>query len=103
MKRSILLPLLALASCGTMEVHSNYAPNANFAQYRTYAWLPLSGTSETEQLLRGSPAEQAIKADVGDQLTAKGIVPATNGRPDFLIAYHIVVRRQANPTNLGYS
>ena len=102
MKRSMLLSLLAIASCSTLEVKTNSAPNTNFARYRSYAWLPNSDTGQVAQLLRGSPTEQAIKNDVGQQLAAKGITPATMGNPDFMIAYHVTTQQKLDVTNWGY-
>jgi hypothetical protein len=102
MKRSILISLLAFASCSTMDVKTNYVPNANFAQYRTYAWLPNKDTGQTAQLMHGSPAEQALKSDVAQQLATKGIQQDTTGNPDFLIAYHVMSKEKTDVMDWGY-
>jgi hypothetical protein len=103
MKRAILLSFVAVASCSTtLQVKTNYTPNTNFAQYRTYAWLPVSEVGVTAQVLRGSTTEQAIKSSVEQQLAAKGIVPTATGNPDFLIAYHVVLQQQLDMSAWAY-
>jgi hypothetical protein len=99
-----LLLLVAVVGCSTMSVKSSFDPASSFGQYRTYAWLPLMDQGHTAQLLRGSPAEQRIKAAVERDLAAKGILPTpARTRPDFVIAYHVMLEEKLNVTDWGYS
>jgi hypothetical protein len=97
------LGLLGAAACSTLDVKTNYNPSANFAQYRTYAWLPVQDRSQAAQLFVGSPAEGRLKGDVAQALAKRGIVPAAQGqRPDFLISYHVGTEQKVNVTDWGY-
>ena len=101
--RRLLLAVVVAAGCSTMSVKSSFNPATPFGQYRTYAWMPLGDHGSSAQLLRGSPAEQRIKANVERELAAKGILPASAGtRPDFLIAYHVMLKEKLNVTDWGY-
>lgn len=72
--------LVGAAACSGITANSNIAPGANLSQYHTYAWyVPPGGQAMT-------PAAQEVKSALQTQLAEKGLVPATNGPPDFLIA-----------------
>jgi hypothetical protein len=98
-----MLAATSALSCSTMEVKTNYNPSAQFGRYRTYAWLPNTDEGRHADLMRGSPAEQRIRADVDRQLAARGIVPAPPGQPpDFLVTYHAALEEKVSVRDWGY-
>ena len=82
------LPFVA-AACSGITTNANLAPGANLSRYHTYAWYSPPQASE-------SPGEQEVRAALENQLAQKGLVPATNAPPDFLIAYHGAKQQKVN-------
>jgi hypothetical protein len=86
------------AGCAGITTTSNVASGADLAKYRTYGWVaPPSGHATTI-------AEQDLRSALEQDLAQKGLVPATNAAPDFLISYHVRVHEevQAEPGAWGY-
>jgi hypothetical protein len=76
-----LVAALAFAACAGVTTNAQLAPGANLAQYRTYGWAPRGDQPETL-------ADQAVRSSLEQSLAQRGIVPATQGAPDFLVDYH---------------
>jgi hypothetical protein len=77
---------------------ANVAPGADLAKYRTYGWVaPPPGHITTV-------AEQQMRSAIEQDLTQKGLTPATNAPPDFLIGYHVREQQvtQVEPGAWGY-
>jgi hypothetical protein len=94
--RVILSLLLAggLTSCSSVVVKSDYDPDANFTQYKTFDFMPRPGTKSLHQ--------KRVEAALEERLIAKGYQKQTEGRPDFLIAYHTNVRDKIDVDTYGY-
>ena len=88
------LLIAVAAGCSGITTNANIAPGANLAQYHTYGWYAPPRPGE-------SPGEQQVRVALENQLAQKGLVPATNGRPDFLVAYH-ATRQQKVAVTPGY-
>ncbi len=75
--------MLSFAACSSMQVTTTQAPGANLAKYRTFAWAhqPERASSQSSIL------DQYVKADVEQQLSSKGLLPAGDAQPDLLISY----------------
>jgi hypothetical protein len=90
------LPVLGLAvvlaACSQFVVSSRHDPDVSFAPLRAFAWLPADDAIER---VRDSSFDERIRTAVDRQLLAKGFVPATDGRPDFLLDY----RWSTNPVS----
>ncbi|HEY3353945.1 MAG TPA: DUF4136 domain-containing protein [Polyangia bacterium] len=99
MKRNLIglaaAVLLVVSGCGA-SVNSTMAPNVNLSQYRTFGWYTPATGAKPQSL-----ADQEIRAALQRSLAAKGIVEATTGKPDFLVAYHTIMQQEAAP-DYGY-
>jgi hypothetical protein len=80
-----LLSMSAIALA--QDVKYNFDPGVNFAKYHTYQWVALS-TLHPDQLV-----DRQIKEDIGAQLAAKGLTPATSN-PDIQVGYQISVDKE---------
>lgn len=89
---SVLVAVLALSACGgRMELPSNDALEASFAQGRTGVWLSGHGTIVRE--LSADPSSQRFQVRINDELAlvvhhrvgAAGRVPVERGD---IIAFH---------------
>ena len=86
-----LVPCLALVlvACTQFKVRSRQDPQASFGPLRTFAWLPKSEAEPADQNVSHRGFDRRIRADVEQQLRAKGYVPAGDGAADFLLNYRV--------------
>jgi len=101
MKKLYVLPFLLLASglvsCSPVVIKSDFDPDANFAQYKTFDLMPHRSRPG------GNPLnEKRIESAVERQLIAKGYQKQTAGAPDFLVAYHTNVKDKIDVDTYGY-
>lgn len=101
MKTIRILPLLllfALASCSSVRVASDFDKNADFNQYKTYAFFK-SGIDKVEI---SDLDKRRILAAIDTQLAAKGFTKSEN--PDLLINIFTKSRQQVdvNQFNAGW-
>lgn len=95
--------LLAPSGCSRVSVHAMADPDANFASFATFDFLPDGGRSERPRNLPPRLrmlADPLYKAHVQEaiemHLNARGLLRAPrNAQPDLLIGYRTVVKDQA--------
>jgi hypothetical protein len=94
---ALLLLFVGLMSCSSVTIQSDYDPQANFAQYKTFDFMP----HRTKP--GGNPLnDQRIEAALEKALMAIGYQKQESGRPDFLIAYHTNVKDKIDVNTYGY-
>ncbi len=100
MKKAFLALALGLlaAGCSTLEVNHDFDGQANFAQYRSYAWVPTPSAHQPASQLVAQRIERAIV----DELGAKGL-QENAGSPDLLVAYHTGTKDKIQVTDWGYT
>ena len=93
----VLICIGFLVSCSkTYSVKSNYDRQVNFADLKTYDWLPVpEGATLDKQAI------PRIKNAVNAELQSKGLAIASND-PDFLIAEHVGSQTKIETTDWGY-
>lgn len=101
MKTLKILPLLLLfilASCSSIRVNQDYDKNADFSQYKTYAYHK-SGIDKVEI---SDLDKKRILRSIDETMTAKGFTKSEN--PDLLINFFTQEREQVsvNQFNMGY-
>jgi len=79
-----LTSLLVAAGCAT-PVHSNYKPGTNFAQYHTFALLPLPQTASASDPGLVLRLAQTARIEVMRALNAKGLTEAPGDKADLAI------------------
>ena len=89
---------IAGAGCATSpEFHSQAAPDAPLASYRTYAWAfdgPAPGPA--------SPlTSQAIRDSLDRKLRGGGLTPAPTAQADMIVAYTLGARDRVDVTDWG--
>jgi hypothetical protein len=95
-KFALVSALLLFAGCGTMRVRSEVAPQAQLAQYRTYAWMPAQGAGPE------TIVDQQIRAALAKQLSPRGMTEAASvASADFLIGYHVLQERKITQADWG--
>jgi hypothetical protein len=92
-----ILPVVALlalaAGCSGVTVHSSTAPSAQLERYRTWAWYPQAQSAQPVSI-----AEQHIANSLSNNLQARGLMPATNGQPDFYVSFHVITQERVSTT-----
>jgi hypothetical protein len=93
-----LLLLFALASCSSVRVYSDYDKNANFSQYKTYAYQK-SGIDKAE--ISDLDKKRILKA-IDQQMLSKGFTKSDT--PDLLVNIFTKEREQVdvNQFSAGY-
>jgi hypothetical protein len=93
--RQLLLPLLLLSAlaCATVRVSSDHDPTANFAAYRSYAWIPDPPARTGHPRLDSELVQDRVRRGIDRTLAAKGFA-RDDESPDFLVTYHLAVDRK---------
>jgi len=95
------LVLVLVAGCSTISVDTDHDPDGDFANYRTFDWIPRSAMKvqdpEFNQL-----TDQRIRRAITAQLRAKGIEKA-DGETDLIVSYHGATRERAEVYTTGWS
>ncbi|HEY5565130.1 MAG TPA: DUF4136 domain-containing protein [Rhodothermia bacterium] len=91
---ALLVPIL-LASCSSVSVTTDFAEDADFAQYRTFEWMPVPEGLYAGMRL-GPTMDNRIRRAIESELVLKGLQRATEGaEPDLFVVYHAAVREDA--------
>jgi hypothetical protein len=93
-RTALLLGMSALAvvGCTRFDVRSNYDHGADFAQLKTYAWLPPSEADPADQRVLDRYIDTRIRADVATEMGSKGFRPVGSAAPDFLLNYRLATQ-----------
>jgi hypothetical protein len=87
----LLLILLTLVAMGCDEVQVDYDKTANFAAYRTFAWLAVD-PNDKRMLERDFPkAAERIKAAINRELTDRGLAVSAPEEAHLLVSYRVVL------------
>lgn len=99
---TLIVFLTALAGCSTMEVNTDYDPQADFSNLKTFAWIDEPQKPTGDPRIDDNPfLKSRVHAAVDRELAAKGFVPATSGNPDFLVAYHVSLNEKRSVQHLN--
>jgi len=82
MRAFMIVVAIGAIGCSEVTTSSHVESGASLGSYRTYAWADGAASAS-----RGE-AEQAVRAALQRELAQRGMVPATEAPPDFIVAYH---------------
>jgi hypothetical protein len=82
---STIVILLGAVGCSSTEIKTAKDPQANLAQYKTYAWAPETKTSSAKP--NASILDETVMNDTDQQLAAKGLQRTSPASADMLISY----------------
>ena len=100
----LLCVVFLAAGCSSVSVSHDFDSQVNFADLRTYSWMPApESPSESTQreLQQNSLIEGRVKRAVNEHLAAKGLIQ-TRQDPDFLVAFHTGVQDKTDIQSWGY-
>ncbi|MBP6875849.1 MAG: DUF4136 domain-containing protein [Candidatus Eisenbacteria bacterium] len=98
------LTLAALAGCSRVSVRSMADPDVDFGRFATFAFLPDGGRPPEDappprhlSILQDPRYHASLQEAIGSALVERGFRPArAEAQPDLWIAYHTVIRDQAD-------
>ena len=99
----VALVAIGVAGCGSsISVSSDYNPQADFSQFKTFRWLDVQKRPEGDPL-RNPLWSTRIKNAAVAALTAKGFKEVQEGEPDFFVAAHAGLKEKMNVSDWGYT
>lgn len=104
-KTIILLTSIALSACSSLKTNSDYDPEINFDNLKTYAWIVKQTDNPNFQL--NSLLDGRVRASVDKQLQLKGLSKTDTNDADILINYLTQIDKKVNidtfNSSFGYS
>jgi hypothetical protein len=94
--------LMAVLSCSSITVKSDYDREVNFATYRTLKWMPNPPKGAKSTVAKNSLLDKRVRRSVERELRAKGYEIKEAGRTDALLAYHVGVKQKVDVSRVGY-
>lgn len=87
---ALLTVILSAPGCAGITVNHEFDPDAGFASYRTYDWMPTEAR-RVDLRARDPMVEQWIRDAIQRELGAKGFRIAEGSEPDVRIGYLLVL------------
>ncbi|HET7874287.1 MAG TPA: DUF4136 domain-containing protein [Methylomirabilota bacterium] len=84
-----------IAGCASApQFRTDFDPRADFAAYRTFAWMPAPAGGYADLLAIPSVRERVERA-VGARLKERGLTPMpSGGNPDLIVRYFVTVQER---------
>lgn len=106
MKKALIISIsIALSACSSMKTSSDYNPEIDFNQIKTYAWVA-NKTDKPSYHLDGLMDER-VRTSVDNQLQLKGLNKTKANDADILINYLTQIDKKVNidtfHSNFGYT
>lgn len=102
--RFALVLALALSACSTVQVKTDWDPEADFARLHTWAWQAATPTLTGNPRLDDPLVHKRIQAAIQAALATRGYAKVDPGRADFEVAYHVAIDQQLDARTIytGY-
>jgi hypothetical protein len=99
--------LVAAVACSSATFTSDYAPNADFTKYKTFAWSPLGNDLPEDSRYSSSLIDERLVDAIEFALKGKGLTMAPADQADLHVVYHGIVNERTSYTTVnsyyGYS
>ena len=102
--RLALALALALSACSSVQVNTDWDPEANFAGLHTWTWQGATPTATGNPRLDDPLVHARIQAAIQAALAMRGYRKVAEGKPDFEVAYHIAIEQRLDAQTIytGY-
>ena len=98
---TLMLTALLLVGCSSVRVTQDYARDADFSSYRSFAWAQPSHVETGDPRLDNPLLNERIREAIETTLTARGYSLVATEQADFLVRYHTVVRSRVEYQRSG--
>ena len=100
---SVFSLVLLLTSCSP-RIYVEQDSTAQFAAYRSYAWVSPPNSPVRDPILDSQILESRVQHAVDADLKARGYVPApAAGSADFLVTYHTASKQKIESSGSSFS
>jgi hypothetical protein len=89
-RAAIALLAAVVAACTQFAVRSDRSATADFARYRTFAWMPIADAPPIDQDTGSRGLNNRLYSAVEQQLQRDGYVPAASADADLLFTFRIL-------------
>lgn len=96
----ILLSVSIFFGCSTVQVAQDYDPAKTFSHLRTYNWQSKIQEKMGDPRVDNPLIDTRIRTAVDRSLMGKNYLKASNGAPDFYVAYQFVIHRKIESDSL---
>ena len=90
---------LFVSACASLEISSDWNPQADFSRLHAWTWLPQARPASGDPRLDSSLLDARIRSAVESELGVRGYAK-TEATPDFLVAYHVALDTQLEATSV---
>ncbi len=94
--------VLILAGCASLQVRTDYDPQASYTPLSTYDWNGGELDAGRNPAVNNPLLGTHIRGAVESELDRMGYRKVTSGTPDFRIAYRVVAQERARLFGSGY-
>ena len=99
-----MVALAVVASgCTQFTVRADRNPDADFARYRTFAWMPIAMAPPADQDMGGRSITDRVYSDVETVLQHRGYTPAPSTSADLLITFRLLRTEGYDESYVPYS
>lgn len=105
----VAVPLLLVmtAACSGAKFMTDYAPNADFTKYKTFAWFPRGNNLPDDPRYNTSLVNERLIDAIEYALKGKGLTMVNSAQADLHVVYHAIVQQKTSYTTVhahyGYS
>jgi len=92
----VLMLLISLSACSTLQVTTDYDHDASFKKLSNYAWLEQSALPEGNRHIDNKVLDQQIRGSVNKSLANKGFKLQDSDKPSFLIGYNVAIDQKTS-------
>jgi hypothetical protein len=98
------LAALTLSGCSTLKIKTEYDPQAQFASYKSYAWLATAPGVEQAAAIQNPGVRSLVVTAVDREMANRGFVRTTpDANPDFFVSVIGWGKNRVEVTNYGYA
>lgn len=89
----LMLAVMAISGCASVQVSQDYDPHADLSRYGTWQWQDPIQASTGDIRLDNPLQDKRIRRAVENHLASRNINPA-QGHPDLYLTYHLAIEQK---------
>ena len=93
LSRTVSALLLLGSGAFAQDIRYNFAPDVNFAKFKTYKWVKIQNANQLDQIADGQ-----LKSAFDAELAMKGLMRTENDNADLYLGYQIAINQEKEVT-----
>jgi len=103
LRAAIALGAVVASACTQFTVHADRNPSADFARYRSFAWMPIAAAPPADQDTGSRGLDKRIYGAVEREMRRSGYTPATDADADLLLTFRILKEDGYDDAHIPYA